>query len=875
MGLSPAPFVVLKFGGTSVSTRQRWQTIADIARRRIDEGFRPFVVCSALAGVSNQLEALARSAPQNKHGDLLNQVVERHHQFAASMGVRTPTQAIDVLDDVGRIALGASLLGEGGPRVEARIMAAGELLSTLIGAEWMRQELGLNVHWIDARDWLLADPDESASVPDLTRHYLGATCSRKPQPELTAALNNTASDTLDSISLTQGFIARDAAGATVLLGRGGSDTSAAYFAARLQAARCEIWTDVPGMFTADPRIVPDARHIRRVDFDEAQEIATTGAKVLHPRCIAPCRDAAIPMHVRSALHPDLEGTVISNAGGETVAGIKAISVKRNVTLVTMDTVGMWQQVGFLADAFACFQRAGLSIDLVSTSETSVTVTLDPSANSLHDAALDDLITALAPICNARVIRACTAISLVGSRIRSIFARLAPAFALFDEQRVYLVTQAASDLNLSFVVDDAEAPKLVKRLHDLLFRDIREGALFGATWNQLLGAPESPVQHGGRWWSHRRDELLQIDVSKRPVYVYDAAGIRSQARALRELRAVERVFYAVKANPHAGVLALLAAEGLGFECVSPGEIDAVRDAIPGIDPGRILFTPNFAAIEEYRSAFDLGVIVNLDNLHPLRHHPDVFAGRQIFVRVDPGQGRGHHAHVRTGGRGSKFGIDRMELPELRALAEQHGVTVVGIHAHAGSGILTADHWRETALTLVEFAQHFASVRFIDVGGGLGVVERPDQQPLDLSAMDEGLAAVRTAHPQYVFWLEPGRFLVARAGVLLARVNQTKSKGDWHYVGINAGMNALIRPALYGAQHDIVNLTRLHEAGVMTASVVGPICESGDTLGVDRRLPVCHEGDVMLIDTVGAYGFAMASRYNLRELPEQVLLAESRA
>jgi diaminopimelate decarboxylase/aspartate kinase len=234
------------------------------------------------------------------------------------------------------------------------------------------------------------------------------------------------------------------------------------------------------------------------------------------------------------------------------------------------------------------------------------------------------------------------------------------------------------------------------------------------------------------------------------------------------------------------------------------------------------------------------------------------------------GRGHHAHVKTGGPRSKFGIAAADLPRAQQLAARAGATVIGLHAHAGSGVFDAGSWAETALALVDAARAFPDVTVLDVGGGLGVPEKPGQRALDLHALDAALARVKQAHPRYTFWLEPGRFVVARAGALLARVTQVKEKGALVFVGVDAGMNTLIRPALYGAYHEIVNLSRIDEPATLTVTVVGPICESGDVVGAERRMPTAREGDVMLIGNTGAYGRSMSSHYNLRAPPREVLL-----
>jgi diaminopimelate decarboxylase/aspartate kinase len=267
-----------------------------------------------------------------------------------------------------------------------------------------------------------------------------------------------------------------------------------------------------------------------------------------------------------------------------------------------------------------------------------------------------------------------------------------------------------------------------------------------------------------------------------------------------------------------------------------------------------------------------VHVTLDNLYPLKAWPEVFRGRDIFVRIDPGVGRGHHHHVRTAGVHSKFGVLPGEADELARLARSHGVRIVGLHAHTGSGILDVANWTETGTLLAELAERFPQVSVVDLGGGIGVPEQAGQGGIDLAALDLGVSGLRRRFPRIEFWMEPGRFLVARAGVLVAAVTQLKNKGDVRYVGISTGMNSLIRPALYGAHHDIRNLTRLGEPLTDKVTVVGPICESADQLGSDRWLPPTREGDVLLIANCGAYGYAMASNYNRRP-PAKELVLES--
>ncbi|HKH48510.1 MAG TPA: bifunctional aspartate kinase/diaminopimelate decarboxylase [Thermoanaerobaculia bacterium] len=651
----------------------------------------------------------------------------------------------------------------------------------------------------------------------------------------------------------------------VLLARAESAAAAASLAVAVRAERCEVWTHLPGMFTADPELLPSARLLRILDYEEALEIALTRAGALPTGAIAPLRLHGIPLHVRWIEHPDLPGTLVSGTGLDAGPQVKAVLTRPGITLISMDSFGMLHEVGFLAEVFARFARHGVSIDSISTSETNITVSLDTVLKAVSPDTLAELLHDLNMLCEARAITQTASLSLVGRGIRAILHEIGPVLEVFEEMKVHLVTQAANDLNLTFVVDEDQGERLVRRLHGLLFQHQTEGRVFGPTWEELHAHPqagEETVPGAGEWWRRRRADLLALTAEESPLYVYDAESLDQAVAAVRGIVAVDRVFYSVKANCCPGVLARFAQAGLGFECVSVPELEHLRQLFPDLPGDRLLFTPNFAPREEYRRAFELGAWVTLDSLHPLRAWPELFAGREVFLRLDPGRGRGHHPHVRTAGVQSKFGIAPEELGEAERLTAACGVQVVGLHAHAGSGVRISGSWAETAAFLGAAAGRFPGVRVLDVGGGLGVPERPGQSPLDLDEMDAELCRFKERHPGRELWLEPGRFLVAQAGVLLARVVQVKRKGEIVYVGLETGMNSLIRPALYGAYHPIVNLSRLDEPATLTAHVVGPICETGDVLGRSRRLAPAAEGDVLLIANAGAYGRVMSSWYNLR-------------
>ena len=858
-------WLVLKFGGTSVSKRERWDTIGQLADgRAAAENARVLVVVSALSGVTNELQAISNG---DGIGGRVDALVERHRAFCADDLGLDPDAAIGE-----RLRALQALRDD--PRAasrpldwQAEVLAQGELLSSSLGAAYLRAQ-GLDFGWCDARDWL-----EAISLPNASdwAQRLSVNC----RFEADAALRARFAAQPTRLLLTQGFIARHGDGGTAILGRGGSDTSAAYFGALLGAERVEIWTDVPGMFSANPREVPDARLLTRLDYYEAQEIATTGAKVLHPRSIKPCRDAGVPMRILDTGRPRMPGTRIEGSVAA-VPGVKAISRRNGIVLVSMESIGMWQQVGFLADVFERFKRHGLSVDLIGSSETNVTVSLDPSDNLVSTDVLAKLSEDLAQVCRVKVIAPCAAVTLVGRGMRSLLHKLSEVWAMFGRERVHLISQSSNDLNLTFVVDEAEADGMLAKLHAELIDSgampVYEAGVFGPRWREIDGTlrPRLPA-----WWRQprQRERLLQLAAQATPRYAYHLPTVRERARALNAIAAIDRRYYAIKANPHPAILRALVEEGFGLECVSQGELQRAFEAVPGLDPARVLFTPNFAPIHEYQAAFARGVTVTVDNVELLQRWPELFRGRALWLRIDLGHGDGHHAKVNTGGLEAKFGLPAQRVEEFVHAARQLDVRITGLHAHLGSGIETVDHWRRVVDELGGFARRIGSVEVVDIGGGLPIPYSDDDEPFDLAAWAQGLASIKAVHPMFELAIEPGRFLVGEAGVLLAHATQVVDKDGIRRVGLDAGMNALIRPALYDAWHDILNLSRLDAPTDGEFDVVGPICESSDVFGRRVKLPAATApGDAMLVADAGAYGYSMASEYNLRALPAEDVLED---
>lgn len=850
--------IITKFGGTSVSSRETWDNILTITQQHIDHGNQPIIVCSALTQISNKLEKSIDAALLNQHHSIEEDIQQSHAKLADALEVSVDLIQAE-LKQLNQLLTGIALLKAAPAKTRAEIMSLGELMMTRLGYAFLHQQ-GISIQWKDVRQMLVSKPILNG---DDTVNYLAAHADCPANPELRKQLI----DSGFAAIITQGFFVANAEGETVLLGRGGSDTSAALLAASLETKFCEIWTDVPGIYTANPHQIPQARLLKQLNYDEAQEIATMGGKVLHPNCIPPVRHAKIPMAVKFTKMPQHSGTLVSQESDMSAPPIKSIQVKHSITLISIDTLNMWQQVGFLADVFEVFKQHGFSVDLLSSSEFNVTVSLDNNAKLYERSKLDALIQSLNGFCRAKVIEPCSGVSLVGHHIRTVLPQLGPVLELFENKKIHLLSLASNDLNLTFVVDESHAEKLCQKLHHLLIESNPQSFYYSKTWHEEFGAK---TQRCSPWWELERNDLLHIAKENSPCYVYHRPTISENADALLQLKAIDKLFYAMKANPHPEVLRTLYAKKIGFECVSQEELEFVLQLFPEISPQDILFTPNFAPQHEYIYALEVGCFITIDNLYVLQQWPDLFSNKSILLRIDPGSGAGHHKFVSTAGNESKFGIPQSDIEEAIQLCKSNHIQVVGLHSHSGSGILTPDLWESTAVLLSNLVQAFPSIKIINLGGGLGVADKPGQQNLDLTLLDNALITIKARYKNIAFWLEPGRYFVSDAGVILAKTTQCKKKGKVNFVGIETGMNSLIRPALYGAYHEIVNLTQLHQEKSGLVHIVGPICESGDTLGYDRPFPKTEAGDVVLIANAGAYGHAMSSHYNLRAPAQEIVI-----
>lgn len=843
-------WIVIKFGGTSVSSRQKWDLITNIIKQHNNDGYQVALVHSAVSDITNYLEKLIENHDTKTFSSIQKKLL------LLTKDLEIPEKIVsDAIVHLEKI------LGQNKPSLhqQAEILSWGETVTHKMGLKFLEKNIPITP--LDPKKILISSSNDNRSE---TSRILSAKCEVSENKQLIKSLEKPAYS-------MPGFIAADNSNNTVVLGRGGSDTSAAYLAVLLNAKKLEIWTDVHGIFSANPHIISTARLLKKTGYQEAREIAASGGKVLHPRCILPVEQHHIPLHIKNTNYPDAPGTILGHDYSSTSPRVRAINTRHNITLVSMESMSMWHQAGFLGSVFNIYKELGLSIDLISTAQTNVTVSLDSSDNIIDKKVLDKLTDQLSRVCQVELFRNCSAVTLVGYRIRALADKIAPVITSFSDQRIYMVTQSSNDLNQTIVVEQDQADKLIRALHDVLVTQSYNAEDFGPTWEELLqqNTTEKPAQKI-TWWQRKKNMLIDLAQSYGSCYVYDLQTVYDQITRLKKLQAIDKIYYASKANSHPDILKLMHENGIGIETVSPGEVLRTQKTISHISPDNILFTPNFAPRKEYQFAIENRVRITIDNIYILRKWGKDFTGLNVILRLDPGHGGGHHRYVRTAGEQAKFGIHHSELSEAAKLCDMYQIAVDGLHAHSGSGILNYENWQRVIAYLVAQLDIFPSAHIINIGGGMGIQENPSDIGLNMSALDSMLMNFKKKKSNIQIWIEPGRYLVAHSGVLLSTVTQTKWKGRHGYIGVETGMNSLIRPALYGSWHNIVNLSKINQPKSRTANIVGPLCESADILGIDRKMPETQSGDIILIANTGAYGASMSSHYNLRKPAEEHIL-----
>lgn len=456
--------IVIKFGGTSVGDADRVANAIDIVAARQER--RPVIVVSALSGVTNDLVAASEAAcaqDQKQVREIIAKVRARHEDVALRL-VQQKSDFFEAfirqldkqVEEIDTILRGIALLGEITMRARDKVVSIGEKLSSVLFAYtmMMRALPGEHVH---SEEVIWTDDRFGGAAPRMDRTTEAAHRVLIPLLER------------NRIPVMGGFIGRTESGATTTLGRNGSDYSAAIVGAAIGAEEVQIWTDVDGLLTCDPRVVPGARVIDLLSFEEAAELAQFGAK-LHPRTLEPAREANIPVRVLNTHNPSSPGTLITRAGAQTASGPRSIARKRGVTMVHVTSNRMLGAHGFLAQFFGVFAQLGISVDLIATSEVSVTVTVDEK----HDT--DELARRLQELADVQLYDGLCILAVVGQNVMSDARVGARVLDALGGMPVKMMSLGRSGLNLSIVVDDANADDALRSVHQALFEQERAHAL---------------------------------------------------------------------------------------------------------------------------------------------------------------------------------------------------------------------------------------------------------------------------------------------------------------------------------------------------------------------------------------------------------------
>ena len=375
----------------------------------------------------------------------------------------------------------------------------------------------------------------------------------------------------------------------------------------------------------------------------------------------------------------------------------------------------------------------------------------------------------------------------------------------------------------------------------------------------------------------REKLLQLaEKYDSPLYVYDTAIITSQYKRIMDaFKSVQNIQlnYAVKALSNINILKYFKKLEAGLDTVSIQEVKLGLTA--GVSPGKIIYTPNGVSLKEIENVAKKGVQINIDNLSILelfgQKHPEI----PVCIRINPHVMAGGNSKISVGHVDSKFGISVHQVPHIKRVVKNTGMNINGIHMHTGSDILDIDTFLRATEILFDVAKQFTSINFIDFGSGFKVPYKEgdlstDIEQLGIQLSDRFNSFCKDFGKDVTLMFEPGKFLVSEAGYFLAKVNVVKQTTSTVFAGIDSGFNHLIRPMMYDSYHHITNISN-PTGRDRYYSVVGYICET-DTFGSNRRISEISEGDILCFQNAGAYCFSMASNYNSRYRPAEVMIYE---
>jgi aspartate kinase len=453
--------VVQKFGGTSVADPSAIKRLIEIVRAaRTRDGRGPVVVVSAMSGVTDGLLEVASMAGASQPEEALartQQIRERHlaaaRELVAGPALDTLLTNIDAqLDELTNVIRALAVLREVSPRTLDVVAAIGELLSSRLVAAALTCA-GVHAEWIDARQAIVTNDDHTRATP-LTK-------------ETNDRLRSIVQPVLDAgrVPVLGGFVGATVAGHTSTLGRGGSDYSGALVGAGVNASEIQIWTDVDGMLSADPRVIKSPRLVAQLSFAEAAELAYFGAKVLHPSTILPAVERNIPVRILNSWRPDAEGTLITGAGSPSRGGLTGLASKRDVTVIDITSTRMLMAYGFLRRVFEVFERFRTAVDMVTTSEVSVSVTVDDARQ------IEGIVTALSEFAEVAVERHMSLLCAVGDVLQDEPEMAARVVGVLEEVPLRMISQAASRRNITVVLRQSDLPHAMERLHEEFFRSV--------------------------------------------------------------------------------------------------------------------------------------------------------------------------------------------------------------------------------------------------------------------------------------------------------------------------------------------------------------------------------------------------------------------
>jgi diaminopimelate decarboxylase/aspartate kinase len=788
-------YIVLKFGGTSISLKGVLTMVEQLEKY---QNIKVIIVLSAKSQVTNLLT-------EGKNIE----AYEIYKDFCKELNI----------DEIEYMKELKSTIG-----ISNKSISLGELISSKLISNFIN-ESGIENKWINSLDFMYSEINRNDKYEFKINDY------KFPD---------------NKIVIVPGFISMNCFDEIILMSRGGSDTTGSIISGHVHAERYEIWTDVDGVYSIDPNIIKNNLIIPHLSYELAQEISALGAKVLHPYCIKTIEKHNIPICIKNTFNSNSTNNTIINNVKQTDCSL-LIEQKHNI-LINIKSIEMWNEYGFVSDIFQVFKNLSINVDIISTSQFSVSITTNKLSNETIKHLKQQLDGKYIVSINENI----SVLSLITSNINKSSDTVNNLKNIINKlTNDYLVHYGANNYNVSFIVNKTLVKNIFVDFYNTLYKV-----------HKIVDTKDDWINDKIETLKDMYIQIKEVNFLRQPKYIYNTKILQNSIDKLKEITNIDEWFYSIKANNNETICNIITNNRFNFESVSIDELKYIYNTLQYT--GKTLFTPNYCNILEYESAFKLNknIIVIVDNVDTIITHPIIFENKSIGVRLDLDSGDGHCSKVITSGVNSKFGISLNRIDELINICNIHNINIIGLHTHQGSGIVNIKTWEKVLNKIVLIKDKFENIEWIDLGGGIGINYESDIDTLDLHELNNLIGKYKNKLNTKLY-MEPGRFVVARCGILLGEVTQISNKGSINYLGVNVGMNTLMRPTLYNSYHRIINISKINEKKNTEYTVVGPICESGDILGKNRILPKCDIGDVILIKDVGAYGHVMSNTYNMRQ------------